>query len=104
MRKRSVRAARGMLDWRQAQLAKQSNLSLSTLKDFEAERRTPAINNLAAIQTALENGGIRFVTGDWNGGIAITRASHGDFGAIVVDPGWPAGEFESATGHGSYCS
>jgi transcriptional regulator with XRE-family HTH domain len=51
-----------MLDWRQAQLAKQSNLSLSTLKDFEAERRTPAINNLAAIQTALENGGIRFVT------------------------------------------
>lgn len=86
-----TRAARGLLDWNQSLLAQKSNLSVSTVKDFESGRRTPAVNNLAAIQTAFENAGIRFVTGDWNGGIAVTKAAHGDFGAVVADPSWPTG-------------
>jgi transcriptional regulator with XRE-family HTH domain len=56
-----TRAARALLDWNQESLAERSNLSLSTVKDFEAGRRMPALNSLAAIQIALENAGIRFL-------------------------------------------
>jgi transcriptional regulator with XRE-family HTH domain len=86
-----TRAARALLNWTQDQLAQRSNLGLSTLKDFEAGRRTPAVNNLAAIQTALENAGIRFVIDPMSGRVAVGRAAHEDFGAVVADPGWPAG-------------
>lgn len=86
-----TRAARALLDWSQEQLAVKSNLSPSTVKEFEAGRRTPGINSLAAIQMALENAGVRFVSGSWSGGVAVGRAPEGEVGAIVADPSWPAG-------------
>jgi len=52
------RAARGWLNWTQAELAERANVGLSTVKDFEAGRRTPIGNNLAAIHRALEAAGI----------------------------------------------
>jgi transcriptional regulator with XRE-family HTH domain len=55
------RAARGWLDWSQEHLAKQANVSLSTIRDFEKGRRTPIPNNLDAIQHALNGGGVRMV-------------------------------------------
>ncbi|MBX8812124.1 helix-turn-helix transcriptional regulator [Ochrobactrum sp. MR34] len=55
------RAARGLLNWSQTQLATASNLSESTIRDFEKGRRTPAINNLAAIKRALEDAGVQFL-------------------------------------------
>ncbi len=58
------RAARGMLDWSQTHLAVASNLSESTVRDFEKGRRVPSTNNLAAIQRALEAAGIEFTDGD----------------------------------------
>jgi transcriptional regulator with XRE-family HTH domain len=61
------RAARGLLDWSQAQLASQSNLSESTVRDFEKGRRIPSVNNLAAIQKALEAAGVEFTNGDQPG-------------------------------------
>jgi transcriptional regulator with XRE-family HTH domain len=85
-----TRAARALLDWNQESLAERSNLSLSTVKDFEAGRRTPAVNSLAAIQIALENAGIRFLPGDWSGGAAIARVADGNAGAVVADASWPA--------------
>ena len=85
-----TRAARALLDWNQERLAKTSNLSLSTVKDFEAGRRTPAVNSLAAIQIALENAGTRFLPGDWSGGAAIARVPNSDAGAVVADTSWPA--------------
>ena len=52
------RAARGLLGWSQAELAERSNLSESTLRNFEAGRSTPSINNLAAIERALKEVGV----------------------------------------------
>lgn len=60
------RAARGLLDWSQAKLGLHSNLSESTVRDFEKGRRLPSPNNLAAVQKALESAGVIFV--DANGG------------------------------------
>jgi transcriptional regulator with XRE-family HTH domain len=61
------RAARGLLDWSQAELAARSNLSESTIRDFEKGRRVPSINNLAAIRRALEAAGVDFIDGDQPG-------------------------------------
>lgn len=54
------RAARGWLALSQQKLADQASVSLSTVKDFEAGRRTPIGNNLAAMVSALEGAGIAF--------------------------------------------
>lgn len=55
------RAARGWLDWSQADLAARANVSLSTIRDFEKGRRTPIGNNLEAIERALFTAGIRLL-------------------------------------------
>ena len=44
----------------QQELATAANVGLSTVKDFEAGRRSPIGNNLNAMRTALEAGGIAF--------------------------------------------
>jgi transcriptional regulator with XRE-family HTH domain len=66
------RAARGLLDWSQAELAARSNLSESTIRDFEKGRRVPSINNLAAMRRALEDAGVAFIDGD-QPGVRSTR-------------------------------
>lgn len=55
------RAARGWLGWTQQDLAAKARVGLSTVRDFEAGRRTPIANNLEAIRRALEGDGIQFV-------------------------------------------
>lgn len=54
------RAARGWLNWTQEELAKRSNVSLSTVRDFEKGRRMPVRNNLLAIRHSLEQSGVAF--------------------------------------------
>lgn len=57
------RAARGLKDWSQTELGQHSNLSESTIRDFEKGRRVPSPNNLAAIRSAFEAAGIEFING-----------------------------------------
>jgi transcriptional regulator with XRE-family HTH domain len=58
------RAARGLVEWSQAELAAKSHLSESTIRDFEKGRRLPTVNNLEAIRRALESAGVEFTNGD----------------------------------------
>lgn len=59
-----IRAARALLDWPQAKLAQRAGLSLSTIRDYESERRGGVIGGLKAIRETLENAGITFLPGE----------------------------------------
>jgi transcriptional regulator with XRE-family HTH domain len=59
----TCRAARGLLDWTQAQLAAAAQLGLSTVKNFEAGRSLPSTDNRRAMQVALEEAEVEFLPG-----------------------------------------
>lgn len=65
------RAARGLVDMSQMELAERANLGLSTVKNFETGRSVPIANNLDAIRRALEAAGVEFIPE--NGGGAGVR-------------------------------
>jgi transcriptional regulator with XRE-family HTH domain len=69
------RAARGLVDWSQSELGRRSNLSESTIRDFEKGRRLPSLNNLAAIRSALESAGVIFIDQNGEGpGVRLKKA------------------------------
>jgi transcriptional regulator with XRE-family HTH domain len=55
------RAARGLLNWTQAELAKAATVGLSTVRSFETCAHIPIANNLAALRGALELAGVSFL-------------------------------------------
>ena len=55
------RAARGLLDISQRQLAEAAGVSLTAIKDFESNTRTPRPATLKAIQDAIERAGIMLI-------------------------------------------
>ena len=54
----------------QKQLAAAARVGLSTVKMFEGEKKTPILNNLLAIQAALEAAGIEFIPEN-GGGVGV---------------------------------
>jgi transcriptional regulator with XRE-family HTH domain len=58
-----VRAARALLAWKQADLARAASVATSTIADFERGQRTPVANNATAIREALEAQGLQFLPG-----------------------------------------
>lgn len=67
----TCRAARGLLDWSQDRLATEAHLGLSTVRNYEAGRSTPVRNNLQALRTALEAGGVLFIIQDQEAGPGV---------------------------------
>lgn len=65
------RAARAMLNWSQEKLSKKAQVARATVADFEREVRRPIINNLSAIQKALEQGGIKFISCENGEGVKL---------------------------------
>lgn len=75
------RAARGLVDWSQSELGARSNLSESTIRDFEKGRRVPSVNNLAAMVRALEAAGVQFVPENGGGaGVRLAKRADGTSG------------------------
>jgi len=71
------RAARALLEMTQTQLAKAANLGLSTVVDFEKERRQVSQDAVDAIRATLEATGISFL--DENGigvGVRCRKLTH----------------------------
>lgn len=63
------RAARAWLNWSQDALAKAANVGVSTVRDFEAGRREPTRNNMAAMKKALEIMDVSFLNDETKQGI-----------------------------------
>ena len=59
------RAARGLLDWSQQQLADAARVGISTVRQFEGGEREPRHATLDVIRRAFEAAGVIFV--DENG-------------------------------------
>lgn len=57
------RAGRALIDWTQTDLAKASGLGLSTVVDFERERRRVSEDAVSAMRRALERNGVKFTDG-----------------------------------------
>ena len=55
------RAARGLLDWSQEQLAQASGLSRSTVRDFESGRHEPHRGSLILLLQTLAEHGVELV-------------------------------------------
>jgi len=66
----TCRAARGLVDMTQRQLAEAAFVGLSTVKGFEGSSSTPMANNLRAMQSALENAGVLFIPEN-GGGVGV---------------------------------
>jgi transcriptional regulator with XRE-family HTH domain len=64
------RAARALLDLTQPQLAEASSLGLSTIVDFERERRAVSAQATTAMRAALEAAGVVFIAEN-GGGIGV---------------------------------
>jgi transcriptional regulator with XRE-family HTH domain len=66
MTRAQCRGARALMDMTQPQLADAAKLGLSTIVDFERDRRQVSDDAILAMQTALARSGVEFI--DENGG------------------------------------
>jgi transcriptional regulator with XRE-family HTH domain len=77
MRPAQCRAARALLNITQPELAKLAGLGLSTVVDFEKERRQVSLAAIETIQRALRRAGIEFIDENGGGlGVRLRKRQH----------------------------
>jgi transcriptional regulator with XRE-family HTH domain len=70
------RSARSLLGLTQSELARAAGLGLSTVVDFEKERRQVSQQAISAIRIALEQAGITFIQANGGGeGVRLRSAA-----------------------------
>ncbi|MGH6860658.1 MAG: helix-turn-helix transcriptional regulator [Phyllobacterium sp.] len=69
------RAARGLLNWSQEQLAALAGVSRSTIKDFECHRHELHRSSEVLVIRALETGGVRLISAEQDGpGVCLKKS------------------------------
>jgi len=70
-----IRAARGLLDWRQEDLANASGVGTATIRRIERSKKvTGYASTLVRVQEAFEQAGILFIEDDEGGGYGLRLA------------------------------
>jgi DNA-binding XRE family transcriptional regulator len=70
-----LRAGRALLDMTQEQLAADAQVAPSTIKDFEAGRRTLRNSSMDRLRRSLEDRGVHFIDGHPKLGTGVTLKS-----------------------------
>jgi transcriptional regulator with XRE-family HTH domain len=69
MKAMQCRAARGLLDWTQDDLAREAGVSALTIRNFEGGRTMPNPATMTVLRLAFEKAGIEFLDDD---GVKLT--------------------------------
>jgi transcriptional regulator with XRE-family HTH domain len=64
-----IRAGRALLGWSQQELADAAEVGLTTVRDYENERRAGQVGGLKSIREALVNAGVVFMKGEPKGNL-----------------------------------
>ena len=71
------RAARGLLDWTQQQLADKARVGIVTVRQFEAGASDSRRSTIDVIKRALEDAGVEFLEENGGGpGLRLRKAHH----------------------------
>ncbi|MGH6845881.1 MAG: helix-turn-helix domain-containing protein [Methylocella sp.] len=100
-----IRAGRALLDWSQEQLAEKAKVGLSSVRDYEKERRGGEAGGAKAIRLALEDQGVVFLPseGDLGPGVRLTAKTPnvlrrptklGRCDALMISVEWRGREIE----------
>ena len=73
LRPAQSRAARGLLNWTQVQLAERAGVQVLALRRFEAEKTDPRASTRDAIERALIAGGIELIEEEETLGVKILK-------------------------------
>jgi transcriptional regulator with XRE-family HTH domain len=65
------RAARGLLNWTQEELAFQASLGIVTIRQFEAGRIQPRKKTLEAIRSVFDFYSVKILDEDGNDGVGV---------------------------------
>jgi predicted transcriptional regulator len=72
------RAARGLLDWSQQELANQAGVGIVTIRQIEAGANEPRRATLVVVKQAIEKAGIEFIDENGGGpGVRLRKLSQG---------------------------